>query len=207
MRNLFRPDSNLMIVMTQITDCIFLSLFFLIGCVPVVTAGASFAALYDAVYRGIRQGEKHSWQRFWYVYRSNWKASILPTILFFGASWALGYGMIQCWNGAVYERISWTLFAGLALLAMVPVGMLSLLFPMFSRFDNSLGALVKNTVLLSLANIPRTLALGILNALCLFFCVRFVIPLSFLPGLAALLGSLLIEPMFRPFMPSEEAAE
>ena len=207
MKSLFRPDSNLMIVMTQITDCIFMSLFFMIGSVPVVTMGASFAALYDAIYRGLRQGEKNSWQRFWHVYRTNWKGSILPTLVFFGASWALGYGMIQCWNAAVAQTISWSVFAALALVAMVLVGILSVLFPMLSRFDNSLGALLRNTVILSLANLPRTLALGIVNALSLFACVRFVVPLFFLPGLAALIGSLLIEPMFRPYMPQEEAAE
>jgi len=34
--------------------------------------------------------------------------------------------------------------------------------------------------------------------------LRFVVPLFFLPSLSALLGSLLIEPMFRPFLPTEE---
>jgi hypothetical protein len=33
-----------------------------------------------------------------------------------------------------------------------------------------------------------------------------VVPLSFLPALAALIGSLFIEPMFRPYMPKEEDA-
>ena len=53
-------------------------------------------------------------------------------------------------------------------------------------------------------NLPKTVGLGILNALTIFLCVRFVIPLFFLPALSALLGSLLIEPMFKPYM---EAAE
>ena len=42
-RKFLNPDNALMITMTQITDCIFLSLFFLIGCIPVFTVGASFA--------------------------------------------------------------------------------------------------------------------------------------------------------------------
>ena len=50
-RNLLRPDSALMITMTQITDCIFLSLFWLVGCIPVITIGASFAALYECLRR------------------------------------------------------------------------------------------------------------------------------------------------------------
>lgn len=210
MRNIFRPDSGLMIVMSQITDCIFLSLFFLVGCVPVVTVGASFAALYDATFRGFRDGEKNSWQRFLHTFRANWKAGILPTVFFLAAVGGLSYGMVMCWNAAVYGTVPWALFAGIALLAVVAVGVLSVLFPMLSRFENSLGALLKNTVVLSLANLPRTLALGILNTASTLLCLRFVIPLFFLPSLAALLGSLLIEPMFRPYLPEksqEEAAE
>lgn len=45
-QKLFNPDNPLMITVTQITDCIFLSMFWMLGCFPVVTAGASFAALY-----------------------------------------------------------------------------------------------------------------------------------------------------------------
>ena len=63
-RNLFNPDSHLMVTMTQITDCIFLSLFWLLCSMPVVTLGASTAALYDAVYHGYRKGDKHPWTRF-----------------------------------------------------------------------------------------------------------------------------------------------
>ena len=207
MRNLFKPDSGLMIFMTQVTDCIFLSLFFLMGCVPVVTTGASFAALYDAVYRGFRQGERNSWQRFLHVFRTNWKAGILPTLVFLAAMAGLCHGMILCWNGAVYGRISWMLFAGLAFAAVVLVGILSVLFPMLSRFENSLGALLRNTVILALANLPRTVVLGVVNTAAALMCVRFVFPLFFLPALAALIGSLLIEPIFKPYMPSEEAAE
>ena len=70
-RGIFHPDSALMITMTQITDCIFLSLFWLLGCIPVVTVGTSCAALYDAVYHGFRRGDKHSWQRFLSSFRSS----------------------------------------------------------------------------------------------------------------------------------------
>lgn len=202
-RNMFRPDSPLMITLTQITDCVFLSLFFLVGSMPVVTVGASFAALYDSTYRGFRKGEKHTWQRFFEVFRRNWKVGILPTLVFLTLCAGLTKGLVFLWNSAVYGEISWMLFSAGAFAGMLAVGILSVLFPMLSRFENSLGALLKNTVILALANVPRTLALGILNAVSLLLCVRYVYPLFFLPALAALIGSLFIEPMFKPYMPEE----
>ena len=203
-RNLLKPDSALMITMTQITDCIFLSLFWLLGCFPLVTAGASFAALYDSVYRAFRQGEKHSWQRFFHSFRQNWKAGLLPSVLFLAAAGAFAWGGVQLWNNAVYGNISWAVFSGGAFLMVVAVGVGSILFPMLSRFENPAGVLIANTLRLGLANLPLTAALGVLNTATVLLCMRYVFPLFFLPALSALISTLFIEPMFRPYMPEEE---
>ena len=203
-RNLFNPESGLMITMGQLTDSIFLSLFWLLGCFPIVTIGTSCAALYDAAYRGFRKGAKHSWQRFWQVFKENWKAGIVPTVLFLLLMCLLGKAVILVWNAAVAGAVSWMAFSGAAFLAVVALGILSLTFPVLSRFENSLGGLLKNTLLLALANLPRTIVLGIVTAAAIFLCARFVFPLFFLPALAALIDSLLVEPMFKPFMPESE---
>lgn len=205
-RNLFNPESQLMITMSRITDFIFLSLFWLLCSFPVVTIGASFAALYDASYRTFRCNEKNSWQRFFSVFGRNWKAGIAPTILFLLAFAGLIKAVIGIWNLAVAGTISWTLFSAGAFVAVVLLGILSLLFPVLSRFENSIGGLIKNTVLLALANLPRTVGLGMLNAVCLLLCVRLIVPLFFLPAVAALIGSRFIEPMFKPYMDTDENA-
>lgn len=206
-KNLFNPNNSLMITMSWVTDCIFLSLFWILGCFPVVTMGASFAALYDATYRSFRKGEKNGWQRFIRVYRENWKASIGLTLVFLVSVFLLGKTLIALWNSAVAGSVSWAVFSGGAFAGVLVLGMLSILFPMLSRFENTFSGLLKNSILLAIANLPRTLALGILNGLTVLLCIRFVIPLFFLPALAALAGSLLIEPMFKPYMPEESMEE
>ena len=202
-RGIFHPESQLMITMTQITDCIFLSLFWLLGCLPVITMGASFAALYDGVYHGFRRGDKHSWHRFGHSFRSNFKAGLAPTVVFLAAVAVLGKALIGLWNAAVAGSISWMLFSGGAFAGVLTLGILSLLWPVLSRFENSFSGLLKNTLFLAMANLPRTLGLGLLNAVTVFLCARFVVPLFFLPALSALMGTVFIEPMFRPFMPEE----
>lgn len=204
-RKFLNPDNALMITMTQITDCIFLSLFWLIGCIPVVTAGASFAALYDATFRGFRQGDKHCWNRFLQTFRANWKAGVLPTGVFLVVLYLLVKILVGLWNSAAAGAVSWMVFSGAAFLGILVLGILSVLFPMLSRFENAFPVLLKNTVLLAMANLPRTLVLGILNAAAGLLCAFYILPLFFLPSLAALIGSLLIEPMFKPYIPSEDA--
>ena len=202
-RSIFHPDSALMITMSQLTDCIFLSLFWLLGCFPLLTAGAATAAMYDAVWHGFRQGDKHSWQRFIHSFRRNLKPSLLPTVIFLG----LGAGLVRLgvwfWNAAVCGDLSWAVFAGAAFLLVTVLGIGSILFPMLSRFENSTAALFSNTLRLGMAHLPRSIALGLLNGITAWLCIRYVVPLFFLPALTSLLSTVLIEPIFRPYMPQE----
>ncbi len=205
-RNLLNPDNGLMITFAQISDCIFLSLFWLVGCIPVVTVGASTAALYDSVYRAFRKGDKQSWFRFVGAFRRNLVPGIGPTVVFLALFVGLGWLLIQVWNAAVAGAVSWMLFSAAAFLGITVFGILSVIFPMLSRFENSFGVLLKNALLIALANMPRTVGLGMINAVSVLLCARYVFPLFFLPALAALLGTLFIEPMFKPYMPDENAA-
>ena len=206
-RNLFNPNNALMIVMTQITDCIFLSLFWLMCCFPVVTVGAAGAALYDATVRCFRRGEKNPWQRYLYSFKQNLKPGILPSLTFLLVGGGAGWLGIRAWNAAVYGQLSWGVFAAIAFLLLVLTGMLGILFPLFSRFETTTGRLWSNTFRLALANLPLTMGVALINAFALFCYVRWVIPLFFLPCLAALLSSLMIEPMLKPFMPEEDGEE
>jgi uncharacterized membrane protein YesL len=203
-KNLFNPDNALMTTMSQVTDCIFLSLFWLLCSFPVVTIGASSAALYDAVYYGLRKGDKHSWSRFFRSFKSNLKSGILPGIIYLAIFCTGGWILIQIWNAAVWEQVSFAAFSAAAFVVLLLLGILSILFPMLSRFNNSLWALLRNTLLMGIINLPRTLGLGLVNAVSILLCVKFIFPLFFLPALASLLGTLFIEPMFKPYMGEEE---
>ena len=184
-KNLFNPESGLMITMSWVTDCIFLSLFWIVTSFPLVTIGASSAALYDAVYYGYRRGDL---------------PGMIYLVIFGLGSW----GLIRIWNAAVWEQVSFGAFSAAAFVVMLLLGILSILFPMLSRFNNSLWGLLRNTLLIGILNMPRTLGLGLVNAVSILLCVRFVFPLFFLPALTSLLGTLFIEPMFKPYMGEEE---
>ena len=101
------------------------------------------------------------------------------------------------------QRARISLSYDMAFLALLLLGILSILFPTLSRFQNSFANLVRNTLLLGLVNLPRTLCVGLITAMSIALCIRFIFPLFFLPALTALLNSLFLEPMFKPYMPPE----
>ena len=204
-RNFLNPDNALMVTMSQITDCILLSLMWLLGCFPLVTVGVSGAALYDSVRQCLRGTERNPLSRFLKSFRRDLKTGLIPGLLYLAALWLGVRAMISLWNSAVAGSCSWLVFAGCAFVAAMMLGILSVLFPLLSRFENPLGALLQNTVMLALANMPRTVALGVLNAVSGWLCVRFIFPLFFLPALACLISTYLLEPMFKPYL-TENAA-
>ena len=95
------------------------------------------------------------------------------------------------------------LLAAAALAVAVVLGALSVVLPMVSRFQNGAMRTIGNAFAVALANLPRTLVLGIVQALTIFLCVYFVVPVVFLPALTALVASLLVEPMFKPYLPED----
>lgn len=206
-RNLLNPENGLMIVLTQITDTIFLSFFWLMSCMLVVTVGPGTAALYDAAFHCFRTGEEHPWSRFARSFRRNLRVGIPAALVVLAVEFAGYCGIIWLWNGAAAGKISWVLFSAAAFVAFVLVGVLALVFPLLSRFETSTGQLLSNSFRLGMANLPRTLGLSALHTLTFVLCIRYVIPLFFLPSMCMFFSSFLIEPILKPYMPEEPKSE
>lgn len=81
MNRLFGMDSPLMGALMKIGDCVCLSALWLVFSLPVVTIGASSAALYAATHACLRRGEAGVWKKFWNAFRENFKRSTLAWLL------------------------------------------------------------------------------------------------------------------------------
>lgn len=77
MHSLFDAESPLMSGLGKIYDCIMLSVFWVIGSLPLITMGVSSGALYRTVYRCIRKDEGTPMRTFWETWRNNLKTGIL----------------------------------------------------------------------------------------------------------------------------------
>ena len=77
MRGIFGYDSTVVRGLTKIGDCICLSVLWIVFSLPVVTMGASSAALYKAVYHCLRRDEAGLWKKFWESFKENLKRSTI----------------------------------------------------------------------------------------------------------------------------------
>ena len=200
MNRFFNPENGLWVVLGWLGDLLILSMLWTVCSVPLVTAGAASAALYDAAVWGFRRGKQDTLPRFFRTLRREFKNALLPTLLW----------------GALLAALLWAhhrLTAGLTLagqaLLLVPVllvlGAVCWVFPLLSRFTLDFKTLSGNAVRLALGHAPATLVLGLAAMGCLWLTLRLsFLPLFLLPALFALVVSLFLEPVFRQYESPEE---
>ena len=206
-RKYLNPENDLMIMLSEITDILFLSIFWLLGSFLVITAGPATAALYDAVYHGFRLRENDSWHRFLRSFRTNFKTGLLASIPVGAILAVMLWVLTMLFAAAASGMVSWILFVAAGFAALLLIGVLAVIFPLLSRFETGVGQLIGNAFRLALANLPRTAALAVIHGLTIFACVRYVLPLLFLPALCMLVSTFLIEPMLKPYLPGADDGE
>lgn len=147
-----------------ICDLILADILWLICCLPVVTIGASTAALHSVV-RKMAACEYYTvWSGFWHGFRENWKQG---TAVFLILSLVLGISWFDLTTGLRSPGLTGIAFQIVGVLGLVAgVFTLSLAFPVLTRYQLPLKMVLKNAVLLSFAN-PH-IALAGLAAAALF---------------------------------------
>ena len=75
-RSPFNSESPFWTLVGRFGELLILSLMWFLGALPLVTFGASTAALYDTVFHCIRNRESDMFSRFW----STYKNELLPMI-------------------------------------------------------------------------------------------------------------------------------
>lgn len=204
MANKYNPDSPLMQFADTVADIIFLSIFWVIGCIPILTIGTSTTALYYAAMKSIR-GEGSISKDFFKSYKENLKQSVLAELILLAAAAILYLSVKAAVSmGSALAAVLYLLSAVLLFLCIITAGYL---FPLLSRFNQTVPALFRNALLISFSNFPYTVAMSVLNALP--FIVFIVWPVGFMrllllilfavPGLIARINSTLLIRVFEKY--------
>lgn len=155
MSRFFNLDSPLMRFLTKLADLMILNILFLITCIPVVTIGAAWTALYYVAMKMVRDEESGIIRSYLRSFRMNFKQA---TLLWLGV---LAVAGVLVLDYAILYRIDSPVAAamntGILILGAALLMVLQYLFPLLAKFDTSLKQTLKNACLLSIAKLPRTL--------------------------------------------------
>ncbi len=161
MRFSFDSDSWFMQLVSRFSSLAVLNLVFLCTCIPVFTIGAALTALYDVVFRMDTEREGKSVSTYFRSFSANFRQSTPIWLLF------LLFIAASCGNAVIFSHMGG--MAGQILFVISVVILINILlilgyvFPLLSQFDNTRGNTLKNALLLSVANLPRTLIIAVIN--------------------------------------------
>ena len=198
-RRVFNPEGLLWKPLGYVGELVMLSLLWGVCSVPLVTIGPATAALYDCAVRNVRQGEDELFARFFRTFKRELKPGALATLLW-ALLLALPFGLYRLLIPSLAgSNAGRALAVGTLVLFFFLTAVLVWVFPLLSRFTFGFAGLNRTAFRLAFGNILRSAAAALIAGLGFAACYFFTSPLIFVPGLAALLWSCLMEPVFRRY--------
>ena len=154
MRDLFSMDGTLFRFLSKVADMMILNLLFILCCLPVVTIGASATALSYVSLKMKDQEEGYIWKSFFRSFKQNFgQATVIWLImLVLGAVLGVDLWLTGAMQGNMQLMMRVCVGAGILVWVMVFL----YVFPLQSRFYNTIGTTMKNALLLAIGNFPKT---------------------------------------------------
>lgn len=202
---MFDPNNWLWKNVGRAGDLIFLSLCWLFCSLPLFTAGAAAAALYDAVVHCVRGEEKGTLARYFRSFRDNFKPSVPTTLVCLAAELLIAWICTVSYQmAAAGNSMAAVLYYADLLFLCIPLAVWLMAMTTLSRFTFRGGALLITALKLTVRHLP-TAVLTVAVALAAALVVRWLIlPGGILPGAAALLISFPLERVFRKYQEQEK---
>lgn len=201
--SLFHSENWLWRPFGYIADVFLLSCMWFLCSVPLVTLGASTTALYDCAARCVRGKDQKMFARFFRTFKREFVTSTMSLAVWAAVIAGL-YMLVKTYgNTAQVTDASVVVTVALLVIVVAVVGVACWVLPLLSRFTFGFAQLNGTAVKLALANLPRTMILGISTVVAAWLCLQLWIPFFFLPALLALEWTLFIEPVFKKYMEEE----
>ena len=214
MKDFFSLDNPFNRFMTLVFDIALLSILFTVCSLPVVTFGASAAALYSVMLRRVRNEEGAILKGFFQAFRENFRQGTIAGLIFIAINLLmfLDYRLISVIQNVTLAAVS---AAAIMMVVLMTAGVFAYVFPLIARYENSLRAAFNNAWRLAVINLPKTIVLVVLNNLPILFLVLrtdifvpFIMLWCFiLAGTAAYINSKILRGIFDKLFPDETAGD
>lgn len=198
--------------MSRVGDLILLNLLYIVTCIPIITIGAATTALYTVTFRFGTDREEGTVKSYLDAFRSNFKQATLLWLLMLFILLASFFNTFLFWLMPTDMRYTAVVFV---ILFLVAYFMCTFAFPLLSQFDSKNKLIFKNSLIMSLGYLPRTLlmaAMSMLPWILLLTDIILFLQLSFLWfmiyfALTAYINTKILHKVFAPYMTELEDFE
>ena len=213
MRQFFNMDGPIFTFLSKMADLLILNILFILCSIPIVTIGASLTAM-SCVSIKMKDGlEGYVWKTFLKSFRDNFRQATVIWLIMALAAVVLAVDLllVRTSAGTLQHVVQITVYIGILLWLMF----LSVVFPLLSRFDNTIRNTMRNAALLAIGNAPRTLLMSAVifgsviltlwNAATLSYGLLVWILFGF--AILSWIDTALLYPVFKKLMPPEDTGD
>ena len=199
-------DSPLMNGLSKLADLIWLNILATICCIPIITIGASLTALHYVVLKMVKDEEGYITRSFFKSFKENFKQATLMWLM-------LLVVFILLVADFMIFRFSGIVFPGWCQIALIAIAVLIMfatmhLFPLLSRYENSIRATYKNSLFMGILHLPKTILMMLcwIVPIVITIYVESFFPIVFFLGISgpAFLNALLYKKSFQQLEPETE---
>ncbi|MCH5267360.1 MAG: YesL family protein [Lachnospiraceae bacterium] len=202
MKEFFSIEGPFMQFFAKLWDMIILSILFCVCCIPIVTFGVSYSALYYTMVKAVIPGEGHTIRTFFKGLRQNIKQGLGLGILFEAILVVLFFSLYVVFINdlGLLGRFFGIAFVISLILVMT---LMAYAFPLAGRFHNSIGEILANSLLIAVGSWKETVSMFILEAV-LLASMAFVLFVPFIvlfvPGVVVWMQAKMLEVLLIPYM-------
>ena len=169
MKKFLNLDSPFMVFLSNLTDVVILNVLFLVCCIPIITIGPAITAMHYVTLKMVRGEDGYVVKAFFKAFRENFKQSCIVWLVFLVITmvFLLDYKILK--TAGMEENIIFAIIIGAIYLFVCLVMMY--VFPLLSRFENTLKQTVKNALFMSILHIFKTIVMAVI----------YVVPLVLVP--------------------------
>ena len=140
--------------LNKIADTVLMGLLWLICCLPVVTVGAASGAFYYAYQKSIRQGKGYPFKEFFRGFKANFQQATKVWLFMLVLLVVLAVDIMILTGGVLEIGLAGPLLMVTSLVILLLLMMWCLcVFPYMARFENDFKVLVKNSAIVTAANL------------------------------------------------------
>lgn len=136
----------------------------LAGIIGGIFAGPALSCMYDAVFRGLRDGTSKCWNGYKHAWKQNWRQSILPGILF---CLLLGFDIFMALLLFIWPEIfpGWGTIAIYLFSILIVTMWFSVSWPQIALFEQPFLQNARNSLLFMLRYFPKVFGISLLQVL------------------------------------------
>ena len=203
---LFNLDSPVMVFLSKVANLMILNVLTIICCIPIFTAGGAVTALYYVTIKMARGDDPYIIKGYFKSFKENFKQAtiiwliMLVVIAIIAVDWRVTLVMM---TGSSAKIMKTVLFIVSFLLLLTGL----YIFPVLSRFDNTVKNTFRNAFLISFMNLPKSV-IHLIPVALLLVTIQ-ALPFLFLLGVPAVayFSSLLYVGIFKRFEPEEQVQD